>query len=735
MISLNCSVGNKLKSPKPFDNTHSIETGILMNKKLRLKISFFLILLIIFISLKTINLSADPPNNLSLTSCGEYGDPGNYAFNSRNKVLFGRWKIDDFNIMYISSVPHLFTYLSFLLFGTGIWQMNLVPLFFSILIFITLFLLLYKYLPEAQILFLFLLIINYPFIIYSRIATRIMPMTFFVVLGIFFFLEGWKKPKLFFLSGLFLWLSFISKGKIVYFLVLVIPLSFISIILQKKELLQIKLNLQRLFYFFLGILIIFIPWYFMLYSPNQILFKDFSHNNFQVMIPKTFSKAIVNWFLRPSFSFYHTNKLLTVILFLYFFYLLILLFNKRNKAEVSSLEIICSVWLIVGLFINSIMSYRPIRHYIELTIPMLILFSLFLVRLISNFRFKILLKNKKAFYFLIFLLIWIGVTSYSRKLFSLSEIVNHPYKVIFITIFISFAFLILIYLIFNYFLSDKEMTIYKKFAILTVTIFVSIYSFQNIKEYNYWLRNATFNLKTISRDLGKAFPHSVFGGLLAPSISMENRNEAHTSWPNFVNYDKDFLKEKKVKYLFLGTFNHEPNYYENHFPDEMKKAKIIAKYKIWRSWFLLYEIEDTPSIQQDARFHEAEKMERDIGIPLFDSQASDRFSVFVNFKERGTIGEERIFSPSKKKIKGKLFIKIKEIRRKGPLLALNISKDGNVIYKKAIKVKMNRKDYFNEYKPISFKVFLSGEGDYELKIHSFGNYAFYFDKIELDLEK
>lgn len=706
-----------------------------MNKKLSGKTSLFLILLIIFISLRIINLSADPPNNLSPNSCGEYGDPGNYAFNARNKIIFGQWKIDDFNIMYISPVPHLFTYLSFLLFGTGIWQMNLVPLFFSILIFITLFLLLYRYLPEAQILFLFLLTINYPFIIYSRIATRIMPMTFFVILSIFFFLKAWEKPKYFFLLSLFLCFSFLSKGKILYFHIFVVPLSFILILIQRNELLKIKLNLERLFYFFSGVILIFIPWYLYIYSPHQNLFKDFTSTNISAMIPSNLTKVMVNWFLRPSFSFYTSNKLLSLILFLYFFYLLILLFNKRNKEEVSHLEIICSVWLIVGLFINSIISYRPIRHYIELTIPMLILFSIFLVKLISNFRFKILLKNKKVFYSLTFLLIWIGVTSYSRKLFSISEITNYPYKVIPITIFISFAFLILIYLIFNYFLSNKEITIYNKFAILTVTIFISIYSFQNIKEYTYWLRNATFNLKTISRDLGKAFPHSVFGGLLAPSISMENRNEAHTSWPNFVNYDKDFLKEKKVKHLFLGTFNHEPNYYENHFPDEMKKAKITAKYKIWRSWFLLYEIEDTPSIQQDARFHEAEKMERDIGIPLFDSQASGRFSVFVDSKKRGIIGRERMSFPSKKRIQGHLFIKIKEIGRKSPLLALNISKDGNVIYKKAIKMKINRKDYFNEYKPISFKVFLSEAGNYELKIHSFGNYAFYFDKIEFDLGK
>ena len=57
-----------------------------------------IIALIILISLFLTTIypliPADPPPTLSRYSMGEYGDPGPFAFNARNKVLFAKWIID-----------------------------------------------------------------------------------------------------------------------------------------------------------------------------------------------------------------------------------------------------------------------------------------------------------------------------------------------------------------------------------------------------------------------------------------------------------------------------------------------------------------------------------------------------------------------------------------------------------------------------------------------------------------
>lgn len=693
------------------------------------KIYPFLIFLLIFISLRVVHLSADPPDNLSPTSCGEYGDPGNYAFNARNKVIFGQWKIDDFNLMYLFPLPHLFTYLSFVLFGSGIWQMNCVPVFFSLLLLLALYFLSSKYFPEVRWLFFLLLLVNYPFGMYSRIANRIMPMTFFVILAIYFFLKAWENAKYFFLCSLFLCCSFFSKGKIIYFHVLVIPLSFLLILIQRKEFFKIKLNFRRLLYFISGATVGFIPWYFFLYLPHKILFARMSTINVEAMFPSRMSLALSNWLSRPPFSFYGSNILLSFLIFFYFFYLVLLLFKKT---KISSIEIICSAWLIIGLAFNSLISYRPIRHYIEFTVPFLILVCIFIGRLISHFRFKIDLKNRIIPFSLLFLLVWVCLSSYSKPLLSFlknMKIAPNLNEFLLFTLSLAMVFSILIFCILHFFLSSREIILPKKWAVLLVSVLLVVYSFQNIREYILQVQRPTFNLKTISRDLGKAFPQGVFCGLLGPSIGLENKNRVHSSWRNFTNDSPDFLKRKNVTHLFLATFNLEPNYYITHFPEEWKKAQFLARYRIWRSWFLLYEIKEVERGLPDTLSLEAEKMERDLGLPLFDPQASGRFSVYVASKKREMIGQEIIRANSPGKLKGKLFIKIKKFDQREPLLFLTVAKKGKVIYKKALSLPTRATQSSENYEPLPFDFFLPEPGEYELTIVCVENSVFYFDRI------
>ena len=53
-------------------------------------------------------------------------DEGAWTHNARNMALFGVWETDQWNPMYLAPVFNAFEYLSFSLFGVGLWQARLV---------------------------------------------------------------------------------------------------------------------------------------------------------------------------------------------------------------------------------------------------------------------------------------------------------------------------------------------------------------------------------------------------------------------------------------------------------------------------------------------------------------------------------------------------------------------------------------------------------------------------------
>ena len=58
-----------------------------------------LIIFIVLFGLRLIHITADPPANLSWSG-GLFFDEGALAHNARNKVLFGEWKLDEWNDFY-----------------------------------------------------------------------------------------------------------------------------------------------------------------------------------------------------------------------------------------------------------------------------------------------------------------------------------------------------------------------------------------------------------------------------------------------------------------------------------------------------------------------------------------------------------------------------------------------------------------------------------------------------------
>jgi len=76
------------------------------------------------IGLRTIYPAADPPWRTTVGIV--WHDEGAWVHNARNKALFGAWRQDEWNPMYIAPVFTGFEYLSFAAFGVGVRQARLV---------------------------------------------------------------------------------------------------------------------------------------------------------------------------------------------------------------------------------------------------------------------------------------------------------------------------------------------------------------------------------------------------------------------------------------------------------------------------------------------------------------------------------------------------------------------------------------------------------------------------------
>ncbi|HZX11114.1 MAG TPA: glycosyltransferase family 39 protein, partial [Acidobacteriota bacterium] len=248
-----------------------------------------LILFLVLFSIRFIHLSADPPYDLSMSG-GPYGDPGGYSFNARNKILFGKWEIDNYNPMYISIVPHYFTYFIFKLFGVGYAQKNLVPVMFSCLSIFFFFLLLRKRFSSFYALLgSSLLGMNYLFLMFSRVANRVMPPLLFLLIGLYFLQKGKNKATWLFGAGCSFFLALISKS-VVFYILGAIGLGYLFFLVFGYSLQQIA---KRIAYLGIGFFLPSLLWFIFIYLPHKDSISIFMQLNRTLILPPSNFIAIL----------------------------------------------------------------------------------------------------------------------------------------------------------------------------------------------------------------------------------------------------------------------------------------------------------------------------------------------------------------------------------------------------------------------------------------------------------
>ncbi len=703
-----------------------------MGKK-KTQISLILIVILFLFSLRMIHPSADPPETLSM-SAGPYGDPGGYAFNARNKILFGTWEIDGVNSpLYSSPIPAFLTYLSFKLFGIGFIQMNIVPIFFSCLSLIFVFFIMRQMFNGSLSLIIVaitLLGMNYLFLMYSRIANRVMPMIFFLVLALYLALKGSRHKRWYLFAGISSFLALMTKGVCIY----IIGAFFLGLFVY----LAFKWGYKKAFipfgYYLAGFSACLFLWIIVIYIPHGEDLKSISELNVSFLIPpKSIPKMLYYFWIRPSLLL----EKAPIISLLSGLSLLLLLLRATQKPKRLRLpEWIMLFWFMISLIYFSIIQQRVTRHVIPQIIPMVFLSAW----LIHDFlRTDRIVKPKTPN-------IFSGFAFFFWFLFPVSKILKpilDKLPISFSNIWIATSVLVFNSLLLAFFLTflikrwPENFTIslssiVKKTMLALILLGVLFF---NGRQYLSWALHPEHKLKHISLDLGKAFDQAAIAGLWAPVVCLENRHRAHEYFPGAFNDEKDFLKKYKITHVFATTFFGEINDYRRNFPKAMQKANLLAKYPIWRGDVLLYELMAFPGPPGQKHHFEAEIYTRHQGMPRYDPESSGKFSVF---SKKGKSGFVTLVSTPEKIPQGRYRVTFRIKKEKNPARSLMRMARIDVVSpdnKRLLGVKDLHTENFpgdNKYFKFSFPVYLKKPLKLEIRVYTDGLIAFWIDWIKIE---
>ena len=577
-------------------------------------------LLTLLLCIRLFLLTADPPYDLS-TSGGPYGDPGGYSFNARNMVLYGTWEVDDYNMMFMSIPPHLLTFISFKLLGVGLAQQNLVPVLFSLGSLLLFFLILRHRFSYAWALGgTSLLGFNYLFLMYSRVANRVMPPLFFILLGLYFLQKKKRKPVFFFAAGMSFFLALISKS-VVFYVLAGIGIGYLIYALQHHKIREIA---KQIAFLGLGALAPGIFWLYFIYIPHKDFIHSFSELNVKFLIPPThFPTLLRNFWTRPPILL----EQMPIVCVLAALASLVLLSNLiRKSKKIVLVDWIFLIWFLVGYMYYAFIQQRVPRHVIPQIIPLIFLTISFGHHMLNRAP----KEEKKPHFlsgFLLFLWFLFPVSLGLKYLAKQFPQVFTGQKILNFTLLILSSGLALLYFVCTRAWSNRKKA-FLSFSLKRIMVFILLAAVLVLQgsQYLQWALHPQFQFKQTSQDLGKALPKATIAGLWAPIISLENKHRAHEYFPGAINDYPDFFQRFGITHVFTTTHAGEDKKFQQNFPGVMARAKLLARYHIWTVEGLLYDIHPI-STQIDVGSYEAELFTQKGSTPRFDPEASGTFAV------------------------------------------------------------------------------------------------------------
>jgi hypothetical protein len=168
-------------------------------------------LMLLAIGLRVVFPTADPPWRTQVGVV--WHDEGAWTHNARNRALFGQWRLDAWNPIFLAPVFTGLEYASFATFGVGTWQARLVSEAAGSLAVLLLALGVARTgTREAALIAAALLATNYVYVMYDRAAIMESTMSAFVVIAWYAFTRAQRHPAWGLLAALSALLAYFTKA-------------------------------------------------------------------------------------------------------------------------------------------------------------------------------------------------------------------------------------------------------------------------------------------------------------------------------------------------------------------------------------------------------------------------------------------------------------------------------------------------------------------------------------------
>jgi len=547
----------------------------------RIYITGLALFFIFLIFLRVSHIKADPPSDLSW-SAGYFGDEAGYAHNARNKVLFKKWVLDDYNPLYINPVLTFFDFISFKIFHPGILSLRFVALFWGILGIFFFYGTLRERLKSSWMILLGLALLetNYFFLMFTRLSLSDTLLTGWMLMTLFFWTIGLKSSAFRFLTGLSAVGVLSCKPTAAYFSVVVLA-AFIFHALNKKSVMKQKPRdiLKYVFPFLTGFISGITLWLLIFYIPHRAQFSSLASGWSLLSMPRDLHDYL-NCVIGPKapIVFQHFTWFPFIFLFCWFYLPVSLYRFIKKREDYNSLEFFSLLWLVIGYFALSGLRYRPSRYFISL-VPPIIMLALFGLRFLSTFKFRFVKKNR------IYYTIYCGWI-----LLSFYLITKHTHVEYIVIIYGLILFLISAAIVWTYNRKASPEKHLKSAGYYAVILILSLAFTQNLYFYGKWWRHPLYQVVDTSQKVGKMARNGTIVGLWAPMICMENNNRALCVAPNWFNFQRPYTKYH-FTHIFLWRGNNN---------SELRHAlKPVLGSRFFRKWLIPighFSIKNAPAV-------------------------------------------------------------------------------------------------------------------------------------------
>jgi 4-amino-4-deoxy-L-arabinose transferase-like glycosyltransferase len=572
----------------------------------------FLILFIVFLLSRIIHIQADPPQYLS-ESLGPFFDEGIYNHNARNLILFGKWKLDEWNDFYYSAVSTWLKYLTFQFIGIGRAQIRLFSIFFSMISLLFIYCAAKEsYGENTGILALLLFGINFISTMYARLGMQDTQTLTVFIIGFYLWQKGIKKNGtqkgnwMLFFSGIVFFLSYTFKNLFLYLL----PVPLIAYGLYSLIYIHHKAYLKKLFkgfiYFSTGMIASFILWFTAFYLPFKDPISQFGKFfTTQQMFPEKNIAFYLNNLAR-TFLFKYASGSPAVLFgtFLFLFMILYWLYMRKQKHILAS-DVFLVTWFVVCFLFLGLISYRPTRYFLPIIPVMCVMTARFLVSLYKTSKIKRVRALHWSFYPLGILILTVlfhrGVIPWFYRYLKLKPADSFPF-VYPGKIELSVSFVIA--LILTLFIANpkilknwREIHLPKAASVSLILILVLTSIYLEGKHYYRWSHFPQYFVHNLGKDLKKYIGQSGYlGGMDAPGAAFDTPYKVLISYDKFVNYRENPIKKYGLTHLLLVDNRdiHEKDYYFKKYPEEMKCATLLNQYNFNKknTKFYLYSLVD-----------------------------------------------------------------------------------------------------------------------------------------------